>query len=290
MSRAASHRFSRRTLKGHIPLAVAAAACAVAGLAAAGTARADTGILAVGDFGVGGQTERRMGASMRRYASTHLTHALVTLGDNDYTDSPSAFHRNWVGSFGWAARRRLRIAGTLGNHDVETNGGRYEFDELRMPGRYYRRRVGNVALFLLDSNRVNAAQTTWLRRALRRSTAPWKVAVFHHPPFTCGGHSGAEDVAARWIPLFQRFGVDLVLSGHDHNYQRFARRGGVTYVVHGGGGQGLYRLHRCPASYPRRVVARGVHGFVYVRASTQALVVRAVRPSGRRVDTFRIYP
>ena len=279
-----------RTLKRHIPWVVALAAACAAALGTAGAARADTGILAVGDFGVGGQTERRMGTAMRRYASTHLTQALVTLGDNDYPDSPSAFHRNWVESFGWAARRRLRIAGTLGNHDVETNGGRYEFDELRMPGRYYHRRVGDVALFLLDSNRVDAAQTTWLRRALRRSRARWKVAVFHHPPFTCGGHSGAKDVAARWIPLFQRFGVDLVLSGHDHNYQRFAKRGGVTYVVHGGGGQGLYRLHRCPASYPRRVVARGVHGFVYVRASAGVLVVRAARPSGRSVDTVPIYP
>jgi hypothetical protein len=279
-----------RTLKGHIPWVVALAAACAAALGTAGAARADTGILAVGDFGVGGQTERRMGASMGRYAAGHLTHALVTLGDNDYTESPSAFHRNWVDSFGWAARRGLSIAGTLGNHDVERDWGRYEFDELNMPRRYYRRRVGDVALFLLDSNRVNARQTSWLRRVLRRSTARWKIAVFHHPPFTCGGHSGAEDVAARWNPLFRRFNVDLVLSGHDHNYQRFARRRGVTYVVHGGGGQGLYSLHRCPAAYPRRVAARAVHGFLYVRTSARALVGRAVRPSGRTLDTFRIYP
>jgi Calcineurin-like phosphoesterase len=259
-------------------------------LGAPGAARADTGILAVGDFGVGGQTERRMGAGMRRYAANHLTHALVTLGDNDYTESPSAFHRNWTESFGWAARRGLRISGTLGNHDVEHDGGRYEFDELNMPRRYYSRRVGNVALFLLNSNRVTRTQTAWLRRALRRSRARWKVAAFHHPPFTCGGHSGAEDVRARWNPLFRRFGVDLVLSGHDHNYQRFARRGGVTYVVHGGGGAGLYNLHHCPASYPRMVEGREVHGFLYLRASDRSLLVRAVRRGGRSVDTFRIYP
>ena len=253
-------------------------------------ARADTGILAVGDFGVGGARERWMGSSMRRFAANHHVTALTTLGDNDYTESPTAFHRNWVRYFGWAARRGLRIGGTLGNHDVEVLDGRYEFDELRMPASYYRRRVGDVALFLLNSNRVNAAQTRWLRRSLRAATARWKVVLFHHPPFTCGGHSGDEDVRRQWVPLFRRFQVDLVLSGHDHNYQRFARRNGVRYVVHGGGGRDLYDLKACPQAYPRRVVARKTFGWLYLRSSARGLRVLAVRPGGAVVDRFTIYP
>lgn len=270
-------------------LLVFLALCAAA-LTFATPAGADTGVLAIGDFGVGGDTELRMGTALKRFAANRPTEALVTLGDNDYTRSPWSFHRNWRASFGWAARRGLLVAGTLGNHDYETRSGRYEFDELDMPRRYYGRRVGNITLFLLDSNRITAAQTAWLRRRLQRSTARWKVVLFHHPPFTCGGHSGDEEIAARWVPLFRRYGVDLVLSGHDHNYQRFAPRSGVTYVVHGGGGAGLYSLRPCPSSYPTRVVGLEIHGWLYLRATEDSLRVRAIGPAGRSRDSVVLYP
>jgi 3',5'-cyclic AMP phosphodiesterase CpdA len=266
------------------PSLVAAAALA------AGSVQSETGVLAIGDFGVGGQVERSMGAAMERFADGRPANALVTLGDNDYTESPSAFRRNWRASFGWARARGLVVMGTLGNHDVRVSGGRYEFRALGMPRRYYRRRVGNVAFFLLDSNRIDRAQTTWLVRALRASTAPWKVVAFHHPAFSCGVYRGDPAVRSRWVPLFGRHGVDLVLSGHDHNYQRFAARRGVRYVVHGGGGARLYPLERCPAGYPPRRRALRVHGWVYLRAGIRALRVRAVGPGGRIRDAVTIYP
>jgi 3',5'-cyclic AMP phosphodiesterase CpdA len=272
---------------GRLSLFAAAAAAALAGALPAGAA---TGILAIGDFGVGGETERRMGAAMKRFAATRPADALVTLGDNDYTESPAAFHRNWRESFGWAAANGLRVAGTLGNHDVRVLGGRYQFDELDMPGRTYRRRVGDVALFLLDSNRVTAAQARWLGNALAASTARWRIVAFHHPAYTCGAYRAHPGVLSRWAPLFERHGVDLVLSGHDHNYQRFAPRRGVTYVVHGGGGQRLYPLERCPAAYPRRLAGRAARGWLYLRAQDDELRVRAVGPAGRILDAFTIYP
>lgn len=256
----------------------------------AGGTQADTGILAIGDFGVGGAVEERMGRAMKRFAADRPADLLVTLGDNDYTESPAAFHRNWTTAFGWAEVAGLRVAGTLGNHDVRVNRGRYEFDELEMPRRFYRRRVGDVAFFLLDSTRIDRTQTRWLRRALAASTARWEVAVFHHPAYTCGAYSAHPSVLTRWVPIFERQGVDLVLSGHDHNYQRFAARRGVTYVVHGGGGAHLYALRRCPASYPRRVVGLAIHGWLYLRATETALRVRAVGPAGRVRDAFAIYP
>ena len=163
---------------------------------------------------------------------------LVLLGDNDYTQSPARFRTNWRATFSWARRSGLRVAGVLGNHDYHVNRGRYELALLGMPRPYYTRRLGDIQLFLLDSNEVNSEQTAWLESQLADSTAIWKIAVFHHPPYTCGGHSGAADVQQRWVPLFEQYSVQLVLSGHDHNYQRFVPRNGVTYVVHGGGAAG----------------------------------------------------
>jgi hypothetical protein len=161
-----------------------------------------------------------------------------------------------------------------------------------MPGRYYTRTLGDgeVQLFFLDSNRITGTQTAWLEQQLSESAATWKIAVFHHPPYTCGGHLGNAVVARRWVPLFEEYGVQLVLSGHDHNYQRFASRNGVTYVVHGGGAAGLYPLRRCPGSYPRRARALVQHGFLFVAATDEQLDVSAVDLRGRVTDQFRLAP
>jgi hypothetical protein len=256
-----------------------------------GTAQAATGILAVGDFGVGGTTEREMGAAMKRFAANHPAAALlVTLGDNDYTESPSAFHRNWTASFGWLGSAGLRVAGSLGNHDVRVDGGRYEYDELDMPRARYRRTAGNVTFFILNSNRVNSIQTEWLKKVLPASTAKWKVVAFHHPAWTCGGYRSNTAIVQKWVPLFERYGVQLVLNGHDHNYQRFAPRRGVRYIVHGGGGAHLYPIERCPSSYPTRRFARAVHGFLYLRATDTELRVSSVTRRRNIIDSIVIYP
>ena len=227
---------------------------------------------------------------MKRFEARYPAQTLVTLGDNDYTDSPARFRQNWQDAFGWLQRAGVSVSGTLGNHDVEVNGGRYQLELLGMPRAHYTRRVGNVQLFLLDSNSVGDRQTLWLRNALARSTARWKIAAFHHPPYTCGGHSGDRAVRERWVPLFERYGVQLVLAGHDHNYQRFAKRRGVTYVVHGGGGAGLYALKACPRTYPRRVFARSTRGFLTVIASETTLRVRAITLAGTVLDRLAVYP
>jgi calcineurin-like phosphoesterase family protein len=261
-------------------------------LSGSSSAQVRVSFLAMGDYGVGGSRELSLGLRLKSYESRHGADMLVALGDNDYLESPRLFRANWQRSFGWARRRGLRVGGVLGNHDYEIGRGAYELATLGMPGRYYTRRLGEgeVQLFFLDSNDVTARQTAWLEEQLSDSAATWKIAVFHHPPYTCGGHAGNADVAKRWVPLFQDYGVQLVLSGHDHNYQRFAARNGVTYVVDGGGGAGLYPLRGCPRSYPRRVRGLYEHGFLYVTATDGELDVSAVDMRGRTRDHVTLSP
>jgi 3',5'-cyclic AMP phosphodiesterase CpdA len=244
----------------------------------------------MGDFGVGGEAESSLGATMQEFEKRRPAQLLITLGDNDYTESPELFARNWRASFGWLESAGVRVTGTLGNHDVRVDEGRYEFSLLGMPGRYYSRRAGDVEVFALDSNALDGGQTSWLRRRLAASTARWKIVAFHHPAYTCGEYRSTTEVVRSWVPLFERYAVQLVLSGHDHNYQRFRPRGGVTYVVHGGGQTNLYGIEACPAGYPRRVVAREERGFLYLLAAKQALRGFAVDADGRVVDRFTIYP
>jgi 3',5'-cyclic AMP phosphodiesterase CpdA len=248
------------------------------------------GLLAIGDFGVGGSRQQALGTAMRRFEARNPANLLLTLGDNDYTRSPTAFHANWRKGFGWLAGAGVAVAGALGNHDVEVEGGSYQFDLLQMPGPTYRRKVGHVELFVLNSNAVDRAQGRWLAQALKTSRAAWKIAVFHHPAFTCGAYRAHPGVLARWVPLLERYRVRLALSGHDHNYQRFAPRRGVTYVVHGGGSGYFYRLTRCPARYPRRVRARLEAGFLYLVARADRLDGYAVNLAGRRTDSFSLRP
>lgn len=260
----------------------------VLGLSGSTTAGTQVAFLAVGDYGVGGSAQLATGQRMQRYEARRGAQMLVTMGDNDYTRSPSSFRTNWRRSFGWARRAGLRIAGTLGNHDYETDQGRYVYSTLGMPGPYYTRRLGNAQLFLLDSNSVGDRQTAWLEEQLAASVATWKIAVFHHPPYSCGGHVGHSEVASRWVPLFEEYGVQLVIGGHDHNYQRFAARNGVRYVVHGGGGASLYQLKDCPSSYPPRVRARYERGFLYVVVGTNRLYLSAVDMRGRTTDRLTL--
>ena len=243
-------------------------------------------LIAIGDFGVGGTSERSFGAAVRRFEASNPADALVSLGDSDYSGSPTTFHQNWRASFGWLAHARVDVAGVLGNHDVRVERGRYEYDELHMPNRYYRRVVGPVEVYLLDSNAIDPAQTAWLRRSLSRSTARWRIAVHHHPAFTCGSYFSNPDVVAQWVPLFERYRVQLVLSGHDHNYQRFAARRGVRYIIHGGGGTRQYDLADCPAGYPRRLAARQEQGFLYLVIRGARVDGFAVDSAGRRTDHF----
>lgn len=267
----------------------ALAAIALA-LVLAAPAGAKTRILAVGDFGVGGSTERATGKAIKLWEADHPAGVLLTLGDNDYTESPPDFRRNWRDAFGWLEGAGVSPRGTLGNHDVRVKGSRYEFDALGMPSSHYQRSFPNLDLFAVNSNSVGDGQTRWLRRHLSASEATWKIVSLHHPPYSCGGYLSNPAVVSRWVPLFERFGVTLVLAGHDHNYQRFAPRKGVTYVVHGGGGQELYSLRSCPAGYPRRAFAQRAHGFLDIVARSGELRLKAVNLSGKVVDRRVINP
>ncbi len=88
----------------------------------------------MGDYGVGGSREAALGIGMKRFEARHPANMLVTLGDNDYLESPARFRANWQKAFGWARRSGLRVGGVLGNHDYELGRGGYQLKTLGMPG------------------------------------------------------------------------------------------------------------------------------------------------------------
>jgi calcineurin-like phosphoesterase family protein len=246
---------------------------------------ATTGILAVGDFGLGSGPPRGLGAAMRSFERANPALLAVALGNNDPTRGRS-FDSSWRSAFGWLGKAGVGVAGALGKQDVAVRHGRYQFRVLKMPAAYYARRVGGVQLVVLDSTSVTGGQTRWLRRTLSRSTNLVRIVVVHDPPFACGSSLGDAAVRKQWAPLFERYGVRLVLSAGDHTYQRFAA-GRVTYVVHGAAAS-VSRLRSCPGSYPNRGAASASRGFVYVTADAGGVLLRAVDLTGKVVDRLRV--
>ncbi len=139
---------------------------------------------------------------------------------------------------------------------------RYEvvlgLDNFFFPGgdaaRYYLFSYGGLAdFFALDTTAITGGgrpapslapdgeQFLWLANALASSKAPWRIAFFHHPPFTAGPrHEASLEVLLPVVDLFEKYGVPVAFTGHEHNLQ-FSRRNqqtrGTLYVVTGSGGE-----------------------------------------------------
>ena len=137
---------------------------------------------------------------------------------------------------------------TLGNHEYSGSGNMWYYDFFSLPGneQWYAFTYGCGRFILLDSN-VNfspeSPQHSWLMKEFESpgyGNSKWQIVLFHHPPYTSGGHLGDErPIADYLVPLFEEHGVDMVFSGHNHHYER-SFKDGIYYIVSGGGGAPLY--------------------------------------------------
>jgi len=141
----------------------------------------------------------------------------------------------------------------IGNHDVDYNRVwfRNKFPTLFQNVNYYSTLLcnGNVEIYALSSgyltselafepagNTIGSQQYNWFKNTIAKSKALFKIVILHHPPYTSDPNRAPGYVNLRWE--FEKFGVNLVLSGHCHNYERFLDKP-IPYVVAGIGGQTL---------------------------------------------------
>jgi hypothetical protein len=236
----------------------------------------------VGDAGTGDWAAFATGTAIEKAAGEHPFDALVLLGDNVYPDGDPDLvdplvHRPFAGVLG----RGARLLAILGNHDVQRGQGHEVAARLGMPDRWYAERLGDLLFVGLDSTQVERpGQLSWLEDVLAANDARWVVAAVHHPPWSAGWHGSTRSVQRTWCPLLEAHGVALVLSGHEHDYQRSVPLGGTTYVVSGGGADHLRITSRdwfTAASW-------SVHHFLDVRVHDDRMVVEAVDHDGAVVD------
>jgi len=159
----------------------------------------------------------------------------------------------------------------VGNHDLGWGGAADNADAIfalpqgpagRPPGTYwYSRDVSDVHLVFLDSNAYDRTdQEAWLESDLSAARAAKVRAIIvftHDGPYARGYHGGSAIARDRYVPILLKHRVDLVLSGHDHIYQRGDARG-LRYVVSGGGGASLYGIRCGVSGRPKCVVDDGM--------------------------------
>src|SRR2546428_206142 len=182
---------------------------------------------------------------------------VFTAGDNAYPDgSSSDYAQCYDPSWG---RHKARTRPSPGNHDHNTSGAAGYFGYFGAQAGpaglgYYSYDLGAWHIVSLDSNidmSAGSAQETWLRADLAASTKRCAIAYWHHPRFSSGTNHGSEPAAQPlWQALYD-FGAEIVISGHDHEYERFAPQKadgtadparGIREFVVGTGGAGLYSL------------------------------------------------
>ena len=176
---------------------------------------------------------------------------------------------------------------TVGNHDL---GDPDELEEtlaaLGMPDRYYAFSSGPVDFFALDSNRMDGEQLAWFLEQLSCSKKLWQVVYMHHPLYSSGKHGSDMDLREILEPVLVAGGADLVLSGHDHNYERTTPQRGIVHVVTGGGGRALRHV----GSSSFTAVSDSEFHFVLADVSRNEMRLSAIKVDGEVIDSFSIRP
>ncbi|MBY0502599.1 MAG: metallophosphoesterase [Bryobacteraceae bacterium] len=258
-------------------------------------------ILAFGDSGAETDEQRQLAARMTAREPDLILHTgdlVYPAGDAD------TYLRKYFGLY----QDLFATAPAFpcpGNHDYYADQGHMFVEFNRVPresvpeegyGRYYSFDWENAHIAVIDSNAPleeaaagRGPMLDWLDRDLATSQAYWRIVMFHHPPYA-GGPNQDDPLCAlvrrHVVPILERHQVDLVLSGHEHNYQRTYPLNGIVYLTTGGGGASIY------PTMPRQEarVQRARHHFLEAQLEPTALTVQAIGLDGQAFDTLRLAP
>jgi hypothetical protein len=191
----------------------------------------------IGDTGTASKQQQQVADVMVRYQKAFPFEFVLMMGDNLYgSEKPEDYKRKFQNVYQPLLDNKVKFYASLGNHD-QPNQRFYE--HFNMDGKeYYRFTKGNVAFYALNSNYMDKKQLKWLEDELAKDTSDWKICFFHHPPYSSGGKHGSDKQLREVVePLFVKYGVNVVLAGHEHFYERIKPQQGIYYFISGGGGK-----------------------------------------------------
>lgn len=191
----------------------------------------------IGDTGTGTEKQQQLADLMKQYRDAVHFEFVLMMGDNLYgSETPADYRKKFQNVYQKLLDDKVKFYATLGNHD-QPNERFYE--NFNMNGKeYYRFSEGNVAFYALNSNYMDKKQLEWLEGQLAKDSSEWKIAFFHHPPYSSGGKHGSDKSLRQVVePIFVKYGVNIVLAGHEHFYERIRPQKGIYYFISGAGGK-----------------------------------------------------
>ncbi len=203
----------------------------------------------LGDCGTGNADQRNVRDAYYNHIGNNHTDGILFLGDNAYNSGEDLEYQNAIFENMYEDKLKNSIAWScLGNHDGYTANSNSQtgpyFDIFSFPTNgesggvasgteaYYSFDYGNIHFIVLDSYGTNrAAGTTmwnWAQNDIQNTNQDWIIAFWHHPPYSKGSHNSDDpqydlnliDMRENFLPMLEDNGVDLVLSGHSHSYER----------------------------------------------------------------------
>ena len=238
----------------------------------------------IGDTGTGGIDQFRLAKQLIAVHARFPFEFVLMTGDNMYG---SETKQDYVNKFE-APYKQLLDAGvkfyaSLGNHD-DTDQVFYEPFNMGGERFYTFNPKPDLRVYALDSNYMSKEQIDWLAKELADSTSRWKVAFFHHPPYSTGGRHGSDLPLRQSLePLFLKHGVDVVFTGHEHFYERIKPQQGIHYFVTGGGGK-LRRGDIGGGQIHAKGFDDGFH-FMLVEIVDDAMHFQVITEVGKTVDS-----
>lgn len=215
---------------------------------------------------------------------------------------------DWLENFfpnGHQLMSRVPLYPVLGNHEQDAPYY-YQYIVAPKPEYYYTFKYGNAQFFMIDTNRdvaEGSEQYEWLEWELAKSTATWKIAVHHHPPYSSDNDDHGDSFKAlstlgtkarNLVPLYEQYGLDFCLFGHTHLYERswplkenrINMKEGVVYINSGGAGGGLENF--TPTRNWFTLELQSVHHYCTFAIYDKNLVFKAIDHEGKLLDAFQM--
>ena len=237
----------------------------------------------IGDSGTGDSNQYRLAKVFTDMQQRFPYEFVLMLGDNMYGgESERDFQRKFEIPYKPVLDKGIKFYAALGNHD-STNQKMYKPFNMSGERFYSFKPKDGIRFFSLDSNYMDRTQLQWLEKELAASGSDWKIMYFHHPIYSSGGRHGSDTALRDQLePLFLKFGVDLVLAGHEHFYERLKPQKGIHYFISGGAGK--LRRGDVGGQFTEKSFDQGYH-FMIMEIEGDQLHFQVVSDQGKTVDS-----
>lgn len=240
--------------------------------------------LAFGDSGGGGADQFALRDQMLQFPYEMIVHT----GDVAYESGTLQEFEDNVFAVYADIFKNIPFFPAAGNHEYNTKDALPFRSVFALPGNtgenWYSYDWGFIHFVALDTEADYETQAAWLDQDLADSKQPWRIVYLHRPPYSSGNHGSDTSLRRVLAPILEKHRVQLVLAGHDHDYERMKPQNGVNYVVTGGGGRGTYDV----GSSDFTAFSEAVIHFAYIEVTRDELTLHAIDGTGTEFDSLVI--